>query len=71
METAQNPVAAPDPLGLLTDEEVAQDLLRCTPRMVRKLTETRQLESVKVGALVRYERAAVARYIASRRRTVA
>jgi excisionase family DNA binding protein len=68
METPQNPTAAPDPLGLLVEEEVANDFLRCTPRMVRKLTETRQLESVKVGSLVRYERAAVERYIASRRR---
>ena len=70
MDTTQDDTDSTDPLGLLTDEEVAKDLLRCTPRMVRKLTETRQLESVKVGALVRYERDGVARYIASRRRPV-
>ena len=37
----------------LLDYELASIELRCSERMVRKLVETRQLESVKVGRLVR------------------
>jgi excisionase family DNA binding protein len=52
----------------LLDWQSAAALLGCTPRMVRKLVEFRELESVKVGRLVRIEPAAVARYIARHRR---
>ncbi len=52
----------------LLDWDAAAEALNCTPRMVRKLVETRQLESVKVGRLVRFELAAITRYIESRRR---
>lgn len=48
--------------------DAAAPILGCTPRMVRKLVETRQLESVKVGTLVRIEPAAIGRYIEARRR---
>jgi excisionase family DNA binding protein len=56
--------------GLL-DYNAAAPMLRCSPRMVRKLVETRQLESVKVGRLVRIEPAAIWRYIERHRRPVA
>jgi excisionase family DNA binding protein len=52
---------------LLTYEQVAE-VLNCTPRLVRKLVETRQLESVKVARLVRIEPAACERFIESHRR---
>jgi len=52
----------------LMDYEHAAPLLGCTPRMVRKLVETRQLDHVKVGRLVRIEPAAIARYIDQHRR---
>ncbi len=52
---------------LLSYEEVAE-ILGCTPRMVRKLIETRQLDHVKVGRLVRIESAAIERYIDRNRR---
>jgi excisionase family DNA binding protein len=39
--------------------------------MVRKLVESRQLESVKVGSLVRIERDSIARYIEANRRPAA
>ena len=52
---------------LLTYEEAAE-LLGCTPRLVRKLAETRQLDSVKVARLVRIEADAIARYIEAHRR---
>jgi excisionase family DNA binding protein len=52
----------------LLDYETAAPLLRCSPRMVRKLVETRQIESVKVGALVRIEPDAITRYIERNRR---
>ena len=55
------------PDALLTYEDAA-GLLGCTPRLVRKLVETRQLDSVKVGALVRIEPVAVERYIERHRR---
>jgi excisionase family DNA binding protein len=53
--------------GLL-DYEVTAELLRCTPRQVRKLVETRQIASVKVGRLVRIEPSAIEDYIERRRR---
>lgn len=59
---------APD--GLL-DYGSAAPVLKCSERMVRKLVETRQLESVKVGRLVRIEPAAITRYIESHRRPAA
>jgi excisionase family DNA binding protein len=52
----------------LLDYEDAAALLRCSPRLVRKLAETRRIDTVKVGALVRIERAAVERYIEANRR---
>ena len=54
--------------GLL-DWDAAAHLLSCTPRLVRKLVETRQLDSVKVGSLVRIEPAAISRYIEANRRS--
>jgi len=47
----------------LLDFESAAPLLLCTPRMVRKLVETRQIAHVKVGRLVRIEPEAIADYI--------
>lgn len=58
-----NSVAAP-----LLDYEEAAPILGCSARMVRKLVETRRLDSVKVGALVRIEPAAIVRYIEANRR---
>lgn len=55
----------------LLDYEQSAVTLGCTPRLVRKLVETRQLDSVKVGRLVRIEPAAVARYIDRHRRKAA
>jgi excisionase family DNA binding protein len=52
----------------LLDYDGAALLLGCTPRMVRKLVETRQLDSVKVGRLVRVEPEAITRYIERHRR---
>lgn len=52
----------------LIDYEAAARLLACTPRFVRKLVETRQLASVKVGRLVRIEPRAIEDYIERRRR---
>jgi excisionase family DNA binding protein len=54
-------------MQLLTYEEAAE-VLSCSTRMVRKLVETRQLESVKVGRLPRIEQAAIPRYIERNRR---
>ena len=56
------------PTAKLLDYESGADLLGCSPRMVRKLVETRQLASVKIGALVRIEPAAVQDYIDQHRR---
>jgi excisionase family DNA binding protein len=61
--TAQDGATPP----LLTRTDVAA-LLNCSNRLVRKLTDTRQLGTVKVGALVRYEEGEVQRYIESCRR---
>ena len=52
----------------LHDYESAAPILNCSPRMVRKLVETRQLESVKVGALVRIEDSAIEAFIERNRR---
>jgi excisionase family DNA binding protein len=52
----------------LLDYEGAAARLNITPRLVRKLVETRQLESVKVARFVRVEDAACDRYIAKHRR---
>ena len=59
----------PQPPELL-DYESAAPLLGCSPRMVRRLVETRQLASIKVGALVRSSSHDVEAYIARRRREV-
>jgi excisionase family DNA binding protein len=59
---------APSVTSGLLDYEQAAPFLGCTPRMVRKLVELRQLESVKVGRLVRIEPAAIDRYIEAHRR---
>jgi excisionase family DNA binding protein len=53
--------------GLL-DYETAAPVLNCSPRMIRKLVETRKIDSVKVGRLVRIEPAAIDRYIERNRR---
>jgi excisionase family DNA binding protein len=55
----------------LLDYEEAAAILCCTPRLVRKLVETRKLESVKVASLVRIELAAIGRYIEANRRPAA
>jgi excisionase family DNA binding protein len=47
---------------LLTGEQVAA-LLKATPRFVRRLVQTRRIEYVKVGRLVRFRPQAVADYI--------
>jgi len=52
----------------LLDYDQAAPVLGCTARLVRKLTETRQLDSVKVGRLVRIEPEAIERYIEAHRR---
>ena len=57
-----------DSIPQLLDYDQAAPILCCTPRLVRKLTETRQLDSVKVGRLVRIEPEAIDRYIESHRR---
>lgn len=57
-----------DHLAPLLDYEQAAELLGVTPRLVRKLVETRRLDSVKVGRLPRIEPAAVQRFIEANRR---
>lgn len=52
----------------LLDYEAAAPYLCCSPRMVRKLVETRQLDSITVGKLIRIEPAAIQRYIEANRR---
>jgi hypothetical protein len=53
----------------LLDYPGAAQFLGCTPRLVRKLVETRQLDSVVVGSrLVRIEPAAILRFIERHRR---
>ncbi len=48
----------------LLDYDAAAEILCCSPRLVRKLVEQRQLESVKVGRLVRIEPEAIDHYVA-------
>jgi excisionase family DNA binding protein len=50
----------------MTTEEVAE-LLGATPRLIRRLCAERRIEYVKVGRLVRFERAAVMAYIERQR----
>ena len=52
----------------LLDYEATAALLGVTPRLARKLVETRQLASVRVGRLVRVEPEAISEYIERRRR---
>jgi excisionase family DNA binding protein len=52
----------------LLDYEMVGAILKCSPRMVRKLVDTRRLASVKVGALVRIEPQAIDDFIAENRR---
>lgn len=52
----------------LLDYEQAAEEMGCTPRLVRKLAETRQIDSVKVGRLVRIEPEAIERYKDAHRR---
>lgn len=54
--------------GPLLDYAGAALELNVTERMVRKLVETRQLASVKVGRLVRIEPSAIQAYIDRNRR---
>jgi excisionase family DNA binding protein len=60
-----------DTTPALLDYADAAPILKCSERMVRKLVESRQIESVKVGKLVRLEPAALAAYIARNRRPAA
>jgi excisionase family DNA binding protein len=55
----------------LLDYTTTAPILGCSPRMVRKLVESRELASVKVGRLVRIEPDAVVDYIESHRRKAA
>jgi excisionase family DNA binding protein len=52
----------------LHDYVSAASALHCSPRLVRALVERRELESVRVGRLVRIEEEALRRYIDRRRR---
>jgi excisionase family DNA binding protein len=54
-------------MNLLDYEQTAEEM-GCTPRLVRKLAESRQIDSVKVGRLVRIEPDAITRYIEAHRR---
>jgi excisionase family DNA binding protein len=58
---------AAGPIRELLDYDGAAEPLHCSPRMVRKLVETRQLAHVKVGRLVRIEPEAIDAYIARNR----
>jgi excisionase family DNA binding protein len=58
-------LAAIEPLH---DYASAASTLCCSPRLVRALVERRELESVRVGRLVRIEEEAIRRYIDQRRR---
>jgi excisionase family DNA binding protein len=58
-------------MNQLLDYEDAAPILNCSPRLVRKLVETRQLASVKVGKLVRIEPAAIEKFIEAHRRPAA
>jgi excisionase family DNA binding protein len=67
--TTQSIKNAPD--GALLDHAEAASRLKCSPALVRKLIQQRELEAVKVGALVRIEPAAIDRYIEAHRRPAA
>jgi len=54
--------------GALLDHNETAAVLKCSPALVRKLIQTRQLETVKVGSLVRVEPSAIDRYIEAHRR---
>ncbi|MGH9920423.1 MAG: helix-turn-helix domain-containing protein, partial [Nitrososphaerales archaeon] len=56
-----------EPQALLDYESAAQ-WLGCTPRLVRKLAEHRQIATVKIGRLVRIEPSALVEYVERRRR---
>lgn len=56
-----------DPGALLTIPAAA-DRLNVTPRLVRKLVETRAIPSVKVGHLVRITPAALDAYLTAQTR---
>jgi len=55
----------------LLDYATAAEILGCTPRMVRKLVETRQLGSIKVGRLVRISVKDIEEYVHRQRRPAA
>jgi excisionase family DNA binding protein len=55
------------PVHLLNYEQAAE-IMGCTPRLIRKLVETRQIDSVKVARLVRIEPEAIERYKDAHRR---
>jgi len=52
----------------LLNYEQAAEILGCTPRLVRKMVETRSLDSIKVQRLVRIEPDAIDRYVDAHRR---
>jgi excisionase family DNA binding protein len=52
----------------LLNYDEAAEVLGCTPRLVRKFVETRQIDFVKVGRLVRIEPGAIERYKDAHRR---
>jgi len=52
----------------LLDYDQAAEILGCTPRLVRKMVETRALDSIKVQRLVRIEPEAIDRYKDAHRR---
>lgn len=58
----------PSDLHTLLDPAAAASRLSCSPAMVRKLIQNRQIETVKVGRLVRIELSALDRYIEANRR---
>ncbi len=66
MAEKHSPNQVPD----LLDWDQAALRLGCTPRLIRKLVETRQVASIKVGKLVRIEPSAIKDYIERNRRNV-
>ena len=64
----RHPEVASESQGGLLDYEGSAPALGCSPRMVRKLVETRQLASIKVGSLVRIHPDDIADYINRQRR---
>jgi excisionase family DNA binding protein len=58
----------PAATSTLLTYRAAAEQMQVTERLVRKLVETRQLASVKVGRLVRIEPSAIERYIERHRR---